>query len=157
STTTSGPKRRNSPAWSASRRRSPSRERALGGRAAVVWPRWKTATSCPAAARRRTRRGPMNRVPPMTRTRIPFLLRRLQPHFRVRQPANTPLSGGVLPFKDTDFLDSKFARISACGEVRGVVAGPLMPIVGYGCDGLPSAGFTVASVLLAGLLRPAEG
>jgi predicted MFS family arabinose efflux permease len=39
----------------------------------------------------------------------------------------------------------------------GATEGALAPMVGYGWVGLLSAGFTVASVLLAGRLRPAEG
>jgi predicted MFS family arabinose efflux permease len=48
---------------------------------------------------------------------------------------------------------------SRAGEGAGLAAGggPLEPLVGFGLVGLLSAGFTVLSVLLAGLVRPAEG
>src|SRR5438067_2218678 len=59
----------------------------------------------------------MNRVPPMTNTRIPPLLACLPltgaTFFTGRQPANPPLGGGVLPFMSTNLLDTKFARIGA--------------------------------------------
>src|SRR5262249_25155403 len=43
------------------------------------------------------------------------------------------------------------------GEGASMTGGVLEPIRGYGWVGLLSAGFTVLSVILAGLLRPAEG
>src|SRR5262245_2909713 len=47
---------------------------------------------------------------------------------------------------------------AGAGEGAGVPGGgPLRPLVGFGWVGLLSAAFTVASVVLAGLVRPAEG
>jgi predicted MFS family arabinose efflux permease len=54
-------------------------------------------------------------------------------------------------------ITAGFILGAPAGEQTLAGEGALKPLVGFGWVGLLSAGFTVASVLLAGLVRPAEG